>query len=345
MARLDPIQLGGSEGEGGGQILRTALALAMVTGRGFRLSSIRAGRARPGLLRQHLTAVQAAAEICRADVTGARLGATELAFFPGEVTPGEYRFAIGSAGSASLVLQTVLPALMTAAAPSTVTVEGGTHNPSAPRAPFLQHAFAPILERMGVGVTIELQRHGFYPAGGGRLCARIEPAPALRPLELLARGEIRHRRATAMVAGLPGEIARRELAVVAATLGWDDDCLRIEQLDDRVGPGNALTVEVASEHVTEVFTGFGQRGVSAEEVAAAAAAEAQAYLAAEVAVWDHLADQLMIPLAMAGAGAYCTGPLSSHARTNATVVDRFLPQALAIEAGAGGAVTVRAGAG
>lgn len=344
MAKLELIQLDGAQGEGGGQILRTALGLSMVTGRSFRLTSIRAGRARPGLLRQHLTAVRAAAEICRGDVSGAHLGATEITFHPGEVLPGEYHFAIGSAGSASLVLQTVLPALMIAGAPSTITVEGGTHNPSAPPAPFLQRAFAPLLGQMGVGLTIDLLRHGFYPAGGGRLRARIQPAAggALRPLELLARGEITGRRATAMVAGLSGEIAKRELAVVAANLGWDDDCLRIEQLDDRTGPGNALTIEIASEHVTEVFTGFGQRGVSAEEVAARAVEEARGYLASGAPVAGRLADQLMIPLALSRAGAFATGPLSSHARTNLTVIDRFLSHTLAVESGAGGNVTVRA---
>jgi RNA 3'-terminal phosphate cyclase (ATP) len=177
---------------------------------------------------------------------------------------------------------------------------------------------------MGASVDLTLERHGFYPAGGGRIAARIEPAPALRPISLLERGEIRSRRAVASVAALSGEIAKRELAVVAEKLGWAEESLRIVQLEDRVGPGNVLSIEIESEHVTEVFTGFGERGVSAETVAQRAAAQVRGYLRADVPVWEHLADQLLVPMAMAGGGEFRTGPLSSHTRTNTSIVERFL---------------------
>ena len=162
------LTIDGSVGEGGGQILRTALALALVTGTPFRIHAIRARRRKPGLLRQHLTAVNAAATVGGASTDGASLGSRELTFRPGRITPGEYRFAVGTAGSTGLVLQTVLPPLLLASGPSTVTVEGGTHNPGAPPFDFLARVFLPLLRRMGAHVEARLDRPGFYPAGGGQ---------------------------------------------------------------------------------------------------------------------------------------------------------------------------------
>src|SRR5262245_1101885 len=210
----------GSQGEGGGQILRTALALSLVTGTPFRLEKIRAGRDRPGLLRQHLTAVTAAVEIGSATADGVALGSPELVFRPGPVRPGTYRFAVGTAGSAGLVLQTVLPPLLGAAGSSTIVVEGGTHNRHAPPFDFLDRAFLPLLARMGARVRATLDRPGFYPAGGGQLTVEVTPTPALAPLTLLERGAARRRRARAVVANLPAAIAHRELRVVRDQLGF-----------------------------------------------------------------------------------------------------------------------------
>jgi RNA 3'-terminal phosphate cyclase (ATP) len=266
----------GSQGEGGGQVLRSALALSMVTGTPFRIDQIRARRAKPGLLRQHLTAVQAATQVCGAEVLGASLGSSRLDFKPGKVRPGAYAFAVGTAGSATLVLQTVLPALLTASEPSTLTLEGGTHNPFAPPFDFLARAFLPLIGPLGPRVTVALERPGFYPAGGGRFRARIEPVPKLGRLELPERGEVRTRSARALVARLPVSIAERELAVVREQLGWSGAELRAEEIRDSAGPGNVLMLEIASEHVTEVFTGFGEKGRRAEDVARQAVEEAAA---------------------------------------------------------------------
>lgn len=319
------IMIDGSQGEGGGQILRTALALSLVTGRPFRIVKIRARRPKPGLMRQHLTAVAAAAEVGQAEVSGAAVGSPELAFTPRAARPGAYHFAIGTAGSATLVLQTVLPALMLAAEPSELILEGGTHNPMAPPYDFLARAFLPLLGRMGPKVTATLERAGFYPAGGGRVAVRIEPAREMKPLELLERGAILARRARAAVSLLPTHIAERELKVVGAMLGWGPECLRVEQVQGSHGPGNVLTLEVESEHVTEVFTGFGQRGVPAEKVAGETVREAREYLAAPgAAVGRHLADQLLIPLALAGGGRFRTLPPTGHTTTNAEIVRLFL---------------------
>ena len=182
------IDIDGSQGEGGGQILRTSLALSLATGRPFRIDGIRAGREKPGLLRQHLTAVHAAASVSGATVAGAELGSTTLSFEPGPVAGGEYHLAVGTAGSATLVLQTVLPALLRAVEPSELVLEGGTHNPFAPPFDFVAKTFVPVLRRMGADVTMSLERYGFYPAGGGRFSARVAPS-ALRPLSLTRRGE------------------------------------------------------------------------------------------------------------------------------------------------------------
>ena len=214
------ITIDGSEGEGGGQILRTALALSLVTGRPFRIDGIRAGRKKPGLMRQHLTAVHAATAVSGARVSGADLGSRALSFEPGQVRGGDYRLAVGTAGSATLVLQTVLPALLFAREPSRLTLEGGTHNPIAPPFDFLARTFLPILRRMGASVDARLETYGFYPAGGGRFTVAIEPCTTLGRLSLLERGDTRVH-ARALVASLSENIAKRELSIVRERLGID----------------------------------------------------------------------------------------------------------------------------
>jgi RNA 3'-terminal phosphate cyclase (ATP) len=321
------ITIDGSQGEGGGQIIRTSLALSLITGKPFRIYNVRARREKPGLQRQHLTAVRAAAAIGGAQVEGAAVGATAFTFHPGAVTPGDYAFPIGTAGSTTLVLQTILPPLMIAPAPSTLVFEGGTHNVHAPPYEFIVKTFLPLVNRMGARVTTELMRYGFYPPGGGRFEARVEPASKLRPLELLARGEVRARRARALVVKLPPAIGERELGVVSAQLGWgasEGDELRVETSQNASSPGNVLTLEIESEHLTEVFTGVGERGVRAETVAERAVAEARAYLDTDAPVGEHLADQLLIPFALAGGGSYTTGQPSLHTTTNIEVIKMFL---------------------
>lgn len=323
------IVIDGSQGEGGGQLLRSALSLSMVTGRPFVIERIRGGRRKPGLLRQHLTAVQAAAAICGAEVEGATLGSQALSFRPGPIRAGDYRFAIGSAGSCTLVLQTVLPALWFAAGPSTLAVSGGTHNQSAPPADFLIRCWQPLLARMGVRQQLELRRHGFYPAGGGELRARVEPCAALVPFELLERGELRQLRAEALVAGVPSGVAWRELQRVKAQIA--DIETQIRELPSEQGPGNVLLIEVAHAEVAELLVGFGEKGVSAETVADRTVGELKRYLQSEAAVGEHLADQLLLPLALAGGGAFTTSAVTAHLRSNAAVIERFLAVEVVVE--------------
>jgi RNA 3'-terminal phosphate cyclase (ATP) len=336
------LTIDGSQGEGGGQILRTSLALALVTGQPFRIERIRAGRKKPGLLRQHRTAVLAAQEIGAARVSGAELGSLELEFQPGRVRSGEFHFAIGSAGSVTLVLQTVLPALLQADGPSVLVLEGGTHNPFAPPFEFLAQSFAPLLERMGPRLELTLERHGFHPAGGGRMRVAITPCARLAPLELRERGAPVSRRATAILAHLDAGIARRELEVVQDKLGWRAEECTIESAASP-GPGNALVLAQTFEHVCEVVTSFGQRGVPAPEVGRRAVHELRRYLAHGAPVGEHLADQLLLPMALAGSGAFVTGEPSAHARTNRDVIRVFLDVGLELEPLEGGRTLVRAG--
>lgn len=323
------IELDGSAG--GGQLLRTALTLSLCTLTPFRMRGIRAGRARPGLMRQHLTAVEAATRVGNAHVEGATPGSQELVFVPGAIQGGDFRFAIGTAGSTTLVAQTVLPALLRAERVSTVRLEGGTHNPMAPPADFLAQAFLPLMARMGASAQIDVKRHGFFPAGGGRIDVRVEPCAALAPVHLVERGDVRGVRATALVSGLPADIGRRELDVAARRLGIKRDGQTLTDVTPALGPGNVFLVAVEAEHVTEVFVGFGERGLAAETVAERVCREASRYIDSGVAVGEHLADQLLLPLALAGSGSFTTLAPTDHARTNAALIEKFLPVEIAFE--------------
>lgn len=318
------IQLDGATGEGGGQILRTSLSLSMVTGQPFRMENIRAGRQKPGLLRQHLTAVLAAAEVCRAQVEGAVLGAKSLSFTPGGVRSGEYKFAVGTAGSATLVFQTVLPALMLASGRSVVNIDGGTHNLAAPPFDFLEKTFLPCVRRLGPQVAIRLNRYGFYPAGGGSITAEIEPVQKLAGLEMRHAGE--HPRVTgrAVIANLPRHIAARELGVVAERFGLERDALQIVDTKNSAGPGNVVMVECHNSDAVHIFSGFGRLGVSAEAVADEAIQQAQTFIGSRVVADEHLADQILLPLALGGGGSFSTSKLSNHSLTNMMVIRAFL---------------------
>lgn len=324
----------GSLGEGGGQILRTSLALAAVTGQPFRIERIRAGRKKPGLLRQHLACVEAAVAVSGGVAVGAELGSLTLEFTPGAVKPGRYSFSIGTAGSASLVLQTVLPPLLRASGSSEISVEGGTHNSMAPTSDYLTTCFLPLVNRLGPRVEASLERHGFYPAGGGHVRLVIEPG-SLTPFDLLSRGPITRTRAVAVVSNLPVKVAHRELRGVqtAFDLGRDDSEVREVRSP---GPGNALWIECVTGEVTEMFTSFGEKMVRAEEVAQRAITEAKEWIAADVPVGPHLADQWVLMLALAGGGAFRTSIPTEHLRTNLAVIREFLDISIGLDEGTDG---------
>ena len=336
----DLVAIDGAAGEGGGQIVRSTLALSAATRMPVRIFGIRAGRKRPGLMRQHLTAVRAAAAVCRGRVTGDAIGAQEIALYPGTPTAGHYRFAIGTAGSTSLVLQTVLPILLRLDTASTVRVEGSTHNSMAPSFDFIARTYAPALRLMGFEVEAELERYGFYPAGGGAGAARIGPPGTLRPLALTQRGPIEYRRAEVIAAQLPRHVAEREVAALVTGLHWPRDDVHIVPGVRSPGPGNAIMVEVGDAAHREMFTAFGARGVRAESVAADAVKQVHRYLTHDAPVGPHLADQLLLPMVLGPGGEFRTGPLTRHTQTHIDLIERFLPGRVTTEIADDRTVTV-----
>ena len=330
------IKIDGSQGEGGGQIIRSSLALSVVTQTPISISNIRAGRKKSGLKKQHVTCVRAAAEICEGKVTGDQLNSSSLTFEPGAIKPGDYSFEVGTAGSTSLVAQTVLPALMLATEPSTVAFSGGTHNPWAPPFHFLTKAFFPQLEKMGPRVAADLISYGFFPAGGGKFSITIQPQHELTGLELIERGCKKPTpRVRAVVANLPSDIGVRECDVIRRKMSWTESCCEVIELQDSVGTGNVVMIELHSPNVTELMIGIGQRGVAAEQVARSVVREAKAYLASDVPVGQYLADQLMMPMGLAASQGHTsrfrTGPLSLHSKTHIDVLQTFLPIAAEVQ--------------
>ncbi len=322
---METLEIDGSSGEGGGQVLRTALSLSMITQRPFRIRGIRARRARPGLLRQHLTAVEACTAICGASVTGASLGSLELSFHPGRAEHGERRFAIGTAGSAGLVLQTAALGLLRTPGESQITVEGGTENPAAPPSDFLVHVWTPAVRKLGIDVHLEIERRGYYPAGGGRIAFAMRVPERLTPFSLLERGAAVERRAIARVSALAENIGHREVHTLRGALGLSRDEIQVIEERNPRGPGNVLSLIWRCEHATEVFTAFGAPGKSAESVAGELSAEAARWDAANVPVGEHFADQCILLLALAGGGELRTIRPSLHTRTQLELIPRFLP--------------------
>jgi RNA 3'-terminal phosphate cyclase (ATP) len=318
------LTIDGAQGEGGGQILRTSLALSMCLGKAIEITRIRANRSNPGLQPQHLAAVTAAKTISRAHVEGAQQGSLRLAFMPQRVVPGDYNFSIGTAGSTTLVLQTVLPALMLAGAPSNLRLEGGTHNPLAPPYEFISESFLPLIQRMGPTITTHLERPGFAPRGGGIMHAAIHPVKKLEPLSIRERGNILQQDAEVLLSHLPRRIADRELDVISHALVFSQQPPIYKNITSAYGPGNVALVKVQSEAITEVFSSFGRRGLPAETVAQHLVDEVSEYLDANVPVGKHLADQLLIPVALAGQGVFLTQTPSSHTKTNIAVIRQFM---------------------
>ncbi len=324
------IVIDGSEGGGGGQVVRNACALSLVTGIPFRITNVRGKRSKPGLMRQHVTAIEAACAVGGAQCEGLTVGSSEVLFRPGQIVPGEYRFAVGTAGSTGLVLQTILMPLALADGPSRVVLEGGTHNMLAPPFDFIAKSFLPIINRMGPNIEARLVRHGFYPRGAGRIEIEITPAP-LRQIECVKRGALINRSALALFTALPFDVADREIRTAKGLLDWPEHAFAVRQLPEDQGPGNILLLEAEFEHVTEIVSGFGKLGVSAEHVAKTAAARMAGYLASDAFAGPYLADQLLLPFALAGGGVFTTVKPTQHSLTAAEIIGRFIAMRVTFE--------------
>ena len=332
------LEIDGSLGEGGGQILRTSLALALVTGKQFHLHSIRAGREKPGLQPQHLMSVRAAATVGQAAVKGDRPGSRELWFEPGQVQAGKYTFSIGTAGATALVLQTVyLPLALRGAAASEVAIQGGTHVTQAPCFHFLDATWRHYLEQIGIQVQPRMVRPGFYPRGGGLIEATIQPCPHPKGIRLLQRGAVTQASGFSAVAGLPENIAQRQARRASHRLKGLGVHPQIALEEWQGGPGTVLAVTLNTRPVPTFFFGLGARGKPAERVADEAVDQAEEYLRAESGAVDpHSADQFVLPLALAaGASAFTVSQVTQHLLTNIAVIRLFIDRPIEVEGGEG----------
>ncbi len=323
---MESVFIDGSFGEGGGQILRTSLALSCITGKPLHIDNIRAARRKPGLARQHLVCVEAACKICTGQSTGAALGSQVLGFKPGPIRSGDFSFDIGSAGSASLVIETVLPALFLADKPSTVTVTGGTHNPWAPPFDFLRETFLPTIATAGFHADCKLIKHGFFPAGGGQISFKIQPwrQDSSQIINLCESTKEPQIHALIYTARLPTHIAHRQEKLLCES-GLSIKSFEHIDVTDSDGPGNCIMLRVCGSHRTTVFTAFGRKGKPSEKVVNEVASLAGNYLSSGAAIDRFSSDQLLIYMAISKAGSYTTNDLSTHLTTNIETIKKFLP--------------------
>lgn len=336
------IVINGSYGEGGGQVLRTSLTLSALLGEPMRIENIRAQRRRPGLQAQHLTGVWAIAEICDAELKGADFGSLTLTFKPrSSPRAGEYAFDVaearkgGSAGATSLVSQTLLLPLAFAPGRSRLTIRGGTHVAWSPPFHYLKHVYLPTLARMGLEASAEIEKWGWYPIGGGEMSATVtgRKESRLLGLDLVDRGELKRLWGISATSNLPAHIGQRQKKRAEATLrkrGFDPQI----EIVDAPSPGKGTVVFLAAEyeHAVAGFSSLGKRGKPAEKVAEEACREFVAYHQSGACLDKHLADQLILPLALAsGPSAFTTCEITQHLLTNVWVVEQFLDVGFEIE--------------
>ena len=337
------IEIDGSTGEGGGQVLRTSLALSILTHQPVRLRAIRAGRSKPGLAAQHLKSVEAAAAICGGEVEGAALGSTHLVFSPGEVNPGRYRFDIGTAGAVTLVLQTIFLPLCLAQAASNVLITGGTHVPWSPCYHYLEQQWLPALQGMGAEARLSLDQSGFYPQGGGQIQAHIQPVIKLLPLQQVERGPLLRIRGISGVANLDADIARRQKLQALRRLEpvCRDTKIEILDLPGRT-KGTFILLTAQFEKSQAVYSALGEPGKRAEQVADEAVEQLLEFLDSDGAIDQFLADQLLLPLCLAsGPSSIRTLKVTLHLLTNAEIIRAFLPVEIGISGDLGQAANIQ----
>ena len=315
------IEIDGAYGEGGGQVLRTTLTLAMLNNTPVKIKNIRAKRPKPGLMRQHLACVKASQEISSASVQGAYLGSTELVFIPNEITAGNYEFDIGSAGSTTLVFQTILLPLLSAKSASKVRFKGGTHNPMAPSLTCIKYGFIPLIRKMGGDVELEVAQWGYAPIGGGDWSCKVQPS-SLSALFLTKQGPMIDSRVRCYLSNIKPSVAERELAA------YKKSCkTSIEVLDQKfskaVSTGNLLSHKLMFEEFQTCMSMLGRQGLSAEAVAKKLAGQVNEYIDSGCALNSYLADQMMLPLIVAGAGEYTTPEITQHAATNIWTIKKM----------------------
>ena len=318
-------------------MLRSSLTLSLLTGQPFEMKNIRSRRKKPGLMPQHLKAVEAAGIVGGARIQGAQIGSGDLIFEPTAIQPGNFRFDIGTAGSTSLVLQSILPALGLARGSSQVSITGGTHVPWSPCFHYLNLHWLYYLRAMGYEVQLDLETAGFYPIGGGRVNGTVLSVDSVRPLTLTHRGMLTRFRGVSAVANLDASVAERQKAQAVKRL--KDTCDRVEiEIVRMPSPsrGTVLLLIADFENSQACFFSLGALGKPAERVADEAVDEALEFLASDGAIDHHLADQLVLPLALAaGESTIRTPDVTQHLVANAAIINTFLPDTVEISAGSG----------
>lgn len=335
---MQPLRIDGSFGEGGGQILRTSLTLSAITGKPFEIFNIRAGRKNPGLRPQHLQAVQAIQQISSASVSGAEVGSGAITFTPNGIKPGKYRFEIGTAGSASLVLQTIfLPLALLDAfrEPSNIHILGGTHVPWSPCFHYLKLQWLTYIKKLGLSAGLKMRRAGFYPRGGGEIVADIHPVGEVRPLVLEERGQLKHISGISTAGNLPGHIMRRQREQAERRLAGAGITCPVDIKEEEMpatGQGTMLLLCAEFERSQCCYYGLGAIGKRAEAVADEAVDGLLGFLKTDGVIDEHLADQLVLPLALSkGPSRFITPRLTQHLMTNIEVIKKFLPVRIEVE--------------
>jgi RNA 3'-terminal phosphate cyclase (ATP) len=338
------VLIDGSEGEGGGQVLRTSLTMSMLTSQPFEMIRIRAKRPNPGLQPQHLQALLAAQQICGATVEGAEKGSRRVRFMPGETHSGSYRFDIGTAGATSLVLHTLYLPLSRCDQPSTLHIHGGTHVPWSPSYLHLVDAWLPCLRAMGFRLELTLQRAGFYPHGGGELVVTIQPVTTLQSLRLASRGDLREVRVFSAHTNLTDEVASRQAGAAERLLRQAGLRPVVEETHLPSWSRNTVCAITGTfQHTQVCYSALGERGKRAERVAEEACRAFLTFLHTDATVDEYVADQLVLPMALAnGPSTLRTPRITSHLLTNIATLQQFLPTAirLSAEPGQPGAVEV-----
>lgn len=319
----------GLEGyEAGGQILRVALALSPILGKPFRMTNIRAGRPKPGLQPQHLTGVRAIAEITGAEVEGDAAGSKEIAFGPSDISGGEYIFDTGTAGSVTLLAQSILPVLLFADRESRVVLRGGTHVAWSPTIDYYGHVLIPLVRKFGADVEMKINRYGWYPRGGGEIELAIKPS-RLRAVDLTERGRLKAVRGVCALSNLREDIAAREVAGIRETF-MDAD---IEtSAKPAASPGTAVTVWAEYDNTVLGAEELGKIGKRAEDVGKEAAARLAAEMSHGAVLDSHMTDQLLIFMALAEGKSRATVPAQTpHARTCTWLIPIFTGRSFEID--------------
>jgi RNA 3'-phosphate cyclase len=338
------IEIDGSYGEGGGQILRTSIALAALTMKPIRISKIRAGRPQPGLKKQHLSGIKITGQLVDATIEGLDVGSTEIAFVPNQRRGGSFSIDIGTAGSISLILQAVLPPAVLAPDPISFQIRGGTDVKWSPPVDYLSNVFCPLLSRLGPIVEIEQKKRGHYPRGGGEVLCKVTPTKELNPLNQIDFGEVSNIAGISHCVRLPAHVAERQAMSAEEVIRDKFDVeagIEIEAYskrdDQHLGPGSGIVLWAEGSNGTRIGANhLGDRGVRAEVVGMKAAEELVHEVTSGRAIDSHLADMIVPYLAVAkGESTIGISEITSHLTTNLWTIEQILGTPMNLEGNIG----------